>query len=202
MLVTMITWTNATIFALVAWNVTVFSTYGIDKRKARHGRRRISEKTLLLAAALMGGFGALLGMGVFRHKTKHIRFVIGVPLLLILNIATIWGLSTRNADTPVAYQKITPAEAKVIIESGNATILDVRTADEFAERHLPDAILIPDTDIVRKAPEMLPDKAQIILVYCRSGVRSARAANALIELGYIHVYDIGGIMDWPYDTTQ
>ena len=65
-----------------------------------------------------------------------------------------------------------------------------------------DAILIPDTDIVEKAPEMLPDKAQTILVYCRSGVRSARAANALIELCYIHVYDIGGIIDWPYDTTQ
>ena len=54
----MITWTNATIIALVAWNVMVFSMYGINKRKARHGRRRISEKALLLSAALMGGYGA------------------------------------------------------------------------------------------------------------------------------------------------
>ena len=71
------------------WNIIVFCMYGIDKYKAKHDRRRISEKALLLAAALMGGLGALLGIFAFRHKTKHIKFKIGVPLLLIINIAII-----------------------------------------------------------------------------------------------------------------
>ncbi|MDR0325929.1 MAG: DUF1294 domain-containing protein [Oscillospiraceae bacterium] len=73
--------------ALVIWNAIVFFLYGMDKRKAKYNRRRISEKTLLLSAALMGSLGALIGMFVFRHKTKHTKFKIGVPLLLIANIA-------------------------------------------------------------------------------------------------------------------
>jgi uncharacterized membrane protein YsdA (DUF1294 family)/rhodanese-related sulfurtransferase len=184
---------------IIVWNAIAFAVYGIDKFNARHGRRRISEKALLLSAALMGGFGALLGMCIFRHKTKHFKFVIGVPLLLALNVAVVWGLSMR--DTPAVYQKITPEEAKSLIESGKATILDVRTAAEFEEGHIPDAILIPDTEITDRAAELLPDKRRIILVYCRSGVRSVRAAHILIELGYAQVYDLGGILNWPYDTT-
>lgn len=77
------------IAALGAWNIVVFAMYGLDKMKAKRGRNRISEKTLLLAAALMGGLGALLGMFAFRHKTKHAKFLLGVPLLLILNVAVI-----------------------------------------------------------------------------------------------------------------
>ncbi|MCL2401273.1 MAG: DUF1294 domain-containing protein [Oscillospiraceae bacterium] len=71
------------------WNIIVFCMYGIDKYKAKHNRQRISEKALLLVAAAMGGLGALLGMCAFRHKTKHIKFKIGVPLLLIINIAIV-----------------------------------------------------------------------------------------------------------------
>ena len=63
--------------------------YGLDKQKAKQRKRRISEATLMLSAALMGGVGALLGMRAFRHKTKHLKFKIGVPLLLILNIAVV-----------------------------------------------------------------------------------------------------------------
>lgn len=81
------------LIALAIWNMAVFGLYGMDKRKAKRGGRRISEKELLLTAALMGGLGALLGMYVFRHKTKHWKFKIGVPLLLILNIAAAVVLS-------------------------------------------------------------------------------------------------------------
>jgi len=79
----------ATIAAIIiaAWNIAVFAMYGIDKRKAQLKERRISERTLLLSAAMMGGAGALLSMHVFRHKTKHWEFKLGVPLLLLLNIA-------------------------------------------------------------------------------------------------------------------
>jgi len=74
---------------LVVWNIVVFAMYGIDKSKAKRGSRRISEKTLLIATALMGGLGAFLGMVLLRHKTKHLKFKIGVPLLLIINIAVV-----------------------------------------------------------------------------------------------------------------
>jgi len=75
------------ILILIAWNIIVFAMYGIDKRRARLKKRRISEKTLLLSAFLMGGTGALLGMRVSRHKTRHGEFKIGVPLLLLANVA-------------------------------------------------------------------------------------------------------------------
>ena len=75
--------------ALVIWNLIVFVVYALDKRKAKRGDWRISEKALLLMAAFMGGAGALFGMRIFRHKTKHLKFKIGVPLLLVLNIAVI-----------------------------------------------------------------------------------------------------------------
>ena len=78
--------TEIIIAILVLWNIIVFAMYGLDKHKAKRNKWRISEKTLLLSAALMGGLGALFGMRIFRHKTKYPEFKIGVPLLLILNI--------------------------------------------------------------------------------------------------------------------
>ena len=77
------------VIVLIIWNIIVFAMYGLDKQKAKQKKRRISEATLSLSAALMGGIGALLGMRAFRHKTKHLKFKIGVPLLLILNIAVV-----------------------------------------------------------------------------------------------------------------
>lgn len=71
---------------LLAWNIVVFLMMGIDKRKAIHGRRRISERTLLLSAALGGGAGGWLGMEVFRHKTLHNRFRYGLPALFVLQL--------------------------------------------------------------------------------------------------------------------
>lgn len=76
---------------VAAWNMITFIIYGLDKRRAVRKKWRISENTLLLCAALMGGLGALLGMGVFHHKTKHLKFRIGVPLAFGLNVAVlIW----------------------------------------------------------------------------------------------------------------
>jgi uncharacterized membrane protein YsdA (DUF1294 family) len=76
------------IIAVAVWNIITFTLYGADKRKARKNHRRISETTLILCAFLMGGAGAILGMKVFRHKTKHWKFKILVPLALLLNILT------------------------------------------------------------------------------------------------------------------
>jgi len=80
-------WIEFAATILATWNIAVFAIYGLDKRKAKRGAQRISEKTLLFTAAIMGGVGALLGMYSFRHKTKHLKFKIGVPLLLVVNIA-------------------------------------------------------------------------------------------------------------------
>ena len=79
-------------------------------------------------------------------------------------------------------------------------ILDVREQDEFDESHIPGAILIPHGQIKELAPSMLPDKDQLILVYCRSGRRSKIAAEALEEMGYTNIKEFGGINDWPYET--
>lgn len=69
---------------MVFWNVLAFILYGIDKNRAKHNRWRIPEKVLLGVAFVSGGFGALLGMRVFHHKTKHMQFVIGVPLACVI----------------------------------------------------------------------------------------------------------------------
>lgn len=79
-------WSIIITVTLIIWNVAVFALFGLDKHKAKHREQRISERTLMLSAALMGATGALLGMYLFRHKTKHTIFKIGVPLLLIANI--------------------------------------------------------------------------------------------------------------------
>lgn len=68
-------------------NVITFALYGIDKRRARRDMWRISEKTLLLGTWLLGGVGALLGMRVFRHKTKHLAFRISAPVGALLSVA-------------------------------------------------------------------------------------------------------------------
>lgn len=102
--------------------------------------------------------------------------------------------------TPVQYRKISAADAKARIDSGDdIIILDVRTQEEFNEGHIPGAILIPNETILDEQPALLPDLDAEILIYCRSGNRSAQAANKLIAMGYTDVVDFGGIIDWPYE---
>ena len=103
--------------------------------------------------------------------------------------------------TPVVeYKKISAADAKARMDSGDEIIiLDVRTQEEYDAGHIPGAILVPNETIVDKQPELLPDLDAEILVYCRSGNRSAQAAKKLIAIGYTNVVDFGGIIDWPYD---
>lgn len=86
---------HATIIMLIAlgaiaiWNVIVFALYAADKQKAKNNKWRISEATLITCAFLMGGFGALLGMRLLRHKTQHIKFKVLVPLAVVINIVVI-----------------------------------------------------------------------------------------------------------------
>ena len=101
------------------------------------------------------------------------------------------------------YQQITQEEAKRIMDSGAPHIvLDVREQDEFDEGHIPNAILIPYTEIDAKAEEILTDKDAQILVYCRSGRRSKIASESLANLGYTNVKEFGGIIDWEYEIVK
>ncbi len=96
---------------------------------------------------------------------------------------------------------INAQEAKKIMDSEeNYIILDVRTQEEFDEKHIPGAVLIPDYEITQKAETILKDKDQLILVYCRSGRRSKSASEELVKLGYTNIREFGGIIDWPYET--
>ena len=122
-----------------------------------------------------------------------------VFLFLAVMMLTACGQDIEN-DQGAVYVNIMAEEAKRIIDIEEAyIILDVREQDEYDAGHIPEAILIPYTQIGEKANEMLPDKDQLILVYCRSGRRSKIAAEALVELGYTNIKEFGGIIDWPYE---
>ena len=123
-----------------------------------------------------------------------------VFLLLAVMILTACGQNKENGQGAV-YVNITAEEAKQIMDSEEGyIILDVRTQEEYDQGHIPGAIVIPHEEISEKAEEVLTDKDQLILVYCRSGRRSKIAAEALVELGYTNIKEFGGIIDWPYGT--
>ncbi|MBQ8912025.1 MAG: rhodanese-like domain-containing protein [Clostridia bacterium] len=100
----------------------------------------------------------------------------------------------------MSYQTITQQQAKEIMDSEQPhVILDVREENEFAQGHIPGAILLPHEKIQQLAPTLRPDKNALILVYCRRGRRSKIAAEALADMGYSNVKEFGGILDWKYE---
>ena len=122
-----------------------------------------------------------------------------ILILLAVMLLTACGQDKEN-DQEAVYVNITAEEAKQIMDSEEGyIILDVRTQEEYDEGHIPGAILIPNTEVEARAEEEMPDKDQLILVYCRSGRRSKLAAEVLVELGYTNIKEFGGIIDWPYE---
>lgn len=107
--------------------------------------------------------------------------------------------SASGSSNAATYQTITPEEAQQMLQDQpDAILLDVRTQEEYDTQHIEGATLLTDSDIASRADDVLPDKDAVILVYCRSGRRSAASSQQLAELGYTNVYDFGGIIDWPY----
>jgi len=113
------------------------------------------------------------------------------------------GLDMMTAMT-AQYRKISPQMAKEMMDSEDQVIiLDVRTEAEYNSGHIEGALLLPNEEISTEGKiEMLPDTHSLILVYCRSGNRSSQAARKLAALGYINVYDFGGLNSWPYEIVQ
>lgn len=112
-------------------------------------------------------------------------------------------LSNGGKAPKAVYSRISAEQAKTLMDSGGPYILlDVRTEGEFREERINGAMLIPVAEIEKRAEKELPDKDALILVYCRSGGRSASAANKLVSMGYTNVVDFGGITNWPYETTK
>ena len=96
-----------------------------------------------------------------------------------------------------SYRQISMDEAvKMMKDEKDDIILDVRRPDEYAEGHIPGAINIPNEEIGTAEIAELPDKSQLILVYCRSGRRSKEASEKLVKLGYTNIVEFGGILDW------
>lgn len=117
-------------------------------------------------------------------------------ILILVSIIMIIGL-TGCVKKDMSYTQISMEEAVAMMATEeNYIILDVRTTEEFAEKHIPSAMNIPNETIGSEELEELPDKNQLILVYCRSGNRSKQASEKLVSLGYTNIYEFGGINDW------
>lgn len=133
---------------------------------------------------------------------KRIKTII---ILAVISALCVNGCQTGASGEEMkteetAYMKISAEDAKEIMDSTDDFVLiDVREEDEYASGHIAGALLIPYGEIKERAEIELTDKNQTILVYCRSGRRSAIAAQTLAELGYADVKDFGGIIDWSYD---
>ena len=122
-----------------------------------------------------------------------------IVLFVIIIVYSIYN-SYINSNNE-GYKKITFEEMYKIINKSNSNdyvVLDVRTNEEYNESRIPGSILIPDYEI-NKAENIISNKEQVIFVYCRSGRRSKGAVLNLIKMGYAKIYDVGGIIDYPYD---
>ena len=118
-----------------------------------------------------------------------------LPILLsALMFTGCAGTSNNQTNT---YRQISMDEAVTMMaEESGYIILDVRRPDEFAAGHIPNAINVPNETIGTAEIPELPDKDQLIMVYCRSGRRSKEAAEKLVKLGYTNIVEFGGILDW------
>ena len=119
---------------------------------------------------------------------------------ILLSLLLLVGC-TEQSNQKKTYRQISMKEAITMMnEESGYLIIDVRTLGEFNEKHIPNAINIPNESIGTEEIPELPDKDQLIFVYCRSGNRSKQASEKLVALGYTNIVEFGGINDWPGET--
>lgn len=124
-----------------------------------------------------------------------------IPILLSALMLT--GCTGAVNSTNNTYRQISMDEAGTMMERESGyIILDVRRPDEYATGHIPNAINIPNENIGTDEISQLPNKDQLIMVYCRSGRRSKEAAEKLVKLGYTNIVEFGGILDWKGETVS
>ena len=144
-----------------------------------------------------------------RQKMKKllgVGLLAGVALLSACSPAS--PSTTQPVQAPVTaapasnnFQIINAQQAKQMMDQSTGyVIVDVRTQSEFQDGHIDGAVLIPVDQVASLAPSKLPDKTQLIFVYCRSGARAQQASTILAQMGYTNVVDFGGISSWPYGT--
>lgn len=130
-----------------------------------------------------------------------------ITVIVILVIIVVIGIFLKNRnskednkitvkDANIQYVSMNDIE-KIMNENENYIILDVRTIEEYNDGHIPSAICIPNETIDENVVNKLPNKEQLILIYCRSGNRSKQATIKLKDLGYLNLIEFGGIIDWP-----
>lgn len=128
----------------------------------------------------------------------NLKSIIAVILSMTV-FTSCFAAANSKKNEVAAVKKITAAEGFAILnENKSVRLVDVRRQDEYESRHIPGAILIPNESINGKMPQELPNLDDEIIVYCRSGVRSAAAAEKLAKLGYKNIMDMGGIINWKY----
>ncbi|MHB8075357.1 rhodanese-like domain-containing protein [Desulfosporosinus fructosivorans] len=121
--------------------------------------------------------------------------------IMVVGILLIW--TYLKSSGTASKLRIDPTEAKKRLDMEKGiTLLDVRTREEYLENHIPKSILIPLNVLAIEASKKLPDKQVTIFVYCRSGNRSSAAVKRLLKQGYTSVFDLGGIIRWPYKTVS
>ncbi len=139
-----------------------------------------------------------------KSSAKRLKPMCSVYFMFVM-LCSILGLTgcsnsvnrPNTASDSNTYQQITAEEAAKMMQSEtDYIVLDVRTDQEYASGHIPGAVNIPNETIASEAIQQLPDKEQLILVYCRSGNRSKQASEKLVNLGYTNIVEFGGINDW------
>ena len=138
-----------------------------------------------------------MGNSKSRGATLAVFAVLCMLLTACGNGTSSSEVQTTTDSASAAYQQITQEKAKEMMQADDGHIIvDVRRQDEYDSGHIPGAILIPNESIGTEQPKELPDLDQVILIYCRSGRRSKEASQKLADMGYTHIYEFGGIIDW------
>ena len=120
-----------------------------------------------------------------------------IIILLVIGVILMLSKKDKNIENEMRIKHVSMDEiVQIMNENTDYIILDVRTIAEYNEGHIPNAICIPNETIENNTISELPDKEQLILIYCRSGNRSKQAAEKLKKLGYTNLIEFGGIIDW------
>lgn len=138
-------------------------------------------------------------------KYLLVVMVLGIGLIAFNQIAKADN-EVVTVDENVSFRQIDAKQAKELMDNEkNYIILDVRTKAEYEDGHIKNAISLPNEDIVddnNLLKNILPDKKQMIFVYCRSGRRATDASIKLAKMGYTNIYNFGGIMNWSYEIVK